>query len=177
MTKKYQDLQPTRHYVIGIDPDVENNGYAMLDMETRKVSVTTVTLPHLIELVTIAQANAIANGKRLTVFVEAGWLVQSNWHLGFRDSKASAAAKGRSVGRNHQRGMDICEMLTYRGISVVQVPPLRKVWSGKDYKITHDELVEVLGQSVKHTNQEGRDAALLAWVHAGLPVRLTKRKR
>jgi len=164
----------THNYIIGIDPDVDKNGYAIIDMETRKVSVTTVTLPHLIELVTIAQANAQSQGKRLTVYVEAGWLCQSNWHLGFRDSKQRAAAKGKAVGRNHQRGMDICEMLTYRGISVVQVPPLRKMWHGQDYKITHDELVEIVGP-VTHTNQEGRDAALLAWVHAGLPVRLPRR--
>jgi hypothetical protein len=69
--------------------------------------------------------------------------------------------------------MDICEMLTYRGINVVQVAPLRKIWGGKDYKITHDELVDVVGP-VDHTNQEGRDAALIAWVNAGLPVKFMK---
>ena len=172
-----QDIQGQHHYVIGIDPDVDRNGYALIDMEARKVTVETIELPRLIDTINAQRAIADMEGKHLTVFVEAGWLMQSNWHLTFRERKQRAAAKGHSVGRNHQRGMDICEMLTYRGISVVQVPPLRKVWSGKDYKITHDELVEVLGQSVKHTNQEGRDAALLAWVHAGLPVRLTKRKR
>lgn len=162
-----------QQYVVGIDPDTEKNGYAIIDLETKEVQVTTVTLPHLIEIVRNAQDKAEAKGKRLTVYVEAGWLCQSNWHIGWRDSKERAAAKGRSVGRNHQRGMDICEMLSYQGISVVQVAPLRKIWGGKDYKITHDELVEVVGP-VQHTNQEGRDAALLAWVHAGLPVKLSK---
>ena len=163
----------TNQYIVGIDPDTEKNGYAIIDMETRKVSVTTVTLPHLMEVIDNAQAKADDEGKRLTVYVEAGWLCQSNWHIGWRDSKERAAAKGRSVGRNHQRGMDICEMLTYRGINVVQVAPLRKIWGGKDYKITHDELVDVVGP-VDHTNQEGRDAALIAWVNAGLPVRFAK---
>jgi hypothetical protein len=163
----------TNQYIVGIDPDTEKNGYAIIDMETRKVSVTTVTLPHLMEVIDNAQAKADYEGKRLTVYVEAGWLCQSNWHIGWRDSKERAAAKGRSVGRNHQRGMDICEMLTYRGINVVQVAPLRKIWGGKDYKITHDELVDVVGP-VDHTNQEGRDAALIAWVNAGLPVKFMK---
>ena len=163
----------TNQYIVGIDPDTEKNGYAIIDMETKKVSVTTVTLPHLMEVIDNAQAKADDEGKRLTVYVEAGWLCQSNWHIGWRDSKERAAAKGRSVGRNHQRGMDICEMLTYRGINVVQVAPLRKIWGGKDYKITHDELVDVVGP-VDHTNQEGRDAALIAWVNAGLPVKFTK---
>jgi len=163
----------TNQYIVGIDPDTEKNGYAIIDMETRKVTIDTTALPELIEKIDSLQVQAYEQGKRLTVFVEAGWLCQSNWHIGWRDTKERAAAKGRSVGRNHQRGLDICEMLTYRGISVVQVAPLRKIWGGKDYKITHDELVEVIGP-VKHTNQEGRDAALLAWVHAGLPVKLSK---
>ncbi len=163
----------TNQYIVGIDPDTEKNGYAIIDMETKKVSVTTVTLPHLMEVIDNAQAKADDEGKRLTVYVEAGWLCQSNWHIGWRDSKERAAAKGRSVGRNHQRGMDICEMLTYMGINVVQVAPLRKIWGGKDFKITHDELVDVVGP-VDHTNQEGRDAALIAWVNAGLPVRFAK---
>lgn len=169
-------MNDTKRYIIGIDPDVDRNGYALIDMETRKVTVETIELPRLIDTINAQRAIADMEGKRLKVYVEAGWLNASNWHLTFRDSKQRAAAKGKAVGRNQQRGKDICELLIHNGISVVQVPPLRKIWGGKDYKITHDELVEVVGQQVKHTNQEGRDAALLAWVHAGLPVRL-KRKR
>jgi len=163
-------------YVIGIDPDVERSGYALIDMETRKVSIETVALPSLIDMVDSIQSTALATDKRLTVFVEAGWLNLNNWHLGFRDTKAMAAAKGKAVGRNHQRGMDICELLTYRGISVVQVPPLKKVWRGKDRKITHEELTAIVGP-VKHTNQEGRDAALLAWYHAGFPIKISHKPK
>ena len=163
-------------YVIGIDPDVERSGYACIDMETKKVTVDTATLPVLLQTIEIMQSTALASDKRLTVFVEAGWLRESNWHLNFRDSKQTAAAKGRAAGRNHQRGMDICELLSYSGISVVQVPPLTKIWHGKDRKITHEELCSIMGP-VKHTNQEGRDAALLAWVHAGLPIKVKGGKR
>ena len=159
----------TNRYIIGIDPDVDKSGYALIDMATKQVTVGTATLPVLLETIGIVQANAIANHQPLTVFVEAGWLNLNTCHLSFRDSKAMAAAKGKAVGRNHQRGMDICELLTYGGISVIQVPPLRKIWKGKDRKITHEELTAIVGK-IKHTNQEGRDAALLAWVHAGLPL-------
>ena len=123
----------TNRYIIGIDPDVDKSGYALIDMATKQVTVGTASLPVLLETIGIVQANAIANNKRLTVFVEAGWLNLNNWHLSFRDSKAMAAAKG------------------------------------KDRKITHEELTAIVGK-IKHTNQEGRDAALLAWVHAGLPL-------
>jgi hypothetical protein len=38
-----------------------------------------------------------------------------------------------------------------------------------DGKITQDELKQITGITVK-TNQDGRDAALLAWVFAELPI-------
>lgn len=154
-------------YIIGIDPDVDRNGYAFIDVDTGKVTVDTATLPVLLDMVDVIQSTALATEKHLKVVVEAGWLNAPNWHLGFRDTKQMAAAKGKSLGRNHQRGMDIIELLKYRGIDVEGVPPLDKVWRGKDRKITHAELVRIVGE-VKHTNQEGRDAALLAWVHSGI---------
>lgn len=154
-------------YVIGIDPDTKKNGYALVDMETHKVNVATATLPVLLDMVDVIQSTALATGKHLVVYVEAGWINQPNWHLGFKDSKQMAAAKGKTLGRNHQRGMDITELLKYRGIDVVEVAPLKKVWKGKDRKITQEELERIVGK-IERTNQEGRDAALLAWVMAGL---------
>lgn len=158
-------------YIIGIDPDVDRSGYAMLDMSTKHMTVDTATLPTLIDCCNVVQSTALATDKNLVVYVEAGWLDHSNWHLDWRDSKERAAAKGKAVGRNHQRGMDIIEMLMWHGIKVIPVKPLKKIWRGRDKKITHDELVRIVGE-VKHTNQEGRDAALIAWVHAGLPLKI-----
>ena len=158
-------------YVIGIDPDVDKNGYALIELETRKVTVCTVTLPQLLYMVEVIRETAVASGKPLKVYVEAGWLNQSNWHLTRYDTKQSAAAKGKAQGRNHQRGMDIIELLQTGGVDVTPVAPLKKLWHGKDRKITHAELTRIMGD-IKHTNQEGRDAALLAWVHANLPIRL-----
>ncbi len=157
-------------YIIGIDPDTEHNGYAMIDMDTRKVTVATPTLPVLLDMVDVVQSMALATDRYLTVFVEAGWMNLPNWHLNFRDSKQMAAAKGRALGRNHQRGMDIIELLMYRGVDTKAVAPLRKIWKGKDRKITQRELEAIVGK-VGRTNQEGRDAAILAWVNAGLPLR------
>lgn len=160
-------------YVIGIDPDVKKNGYAMVDVATRKVTISTTTLPVLLETIGVMQATAIAAGKSLKVFVEAGWVNHPNWHLRFQDSKQMAAAKGKSLGRNQQRGLDIIELLEYQGVDVVPVPPLDKIWKGRDRKITQAELEAIMGK-IDKTNQEGRDAALLAWYHAGLPIRLSR---
>jgi len=107
----------------------------------------------------------------LLVVVEAGWLIQSNWHLLHKDSKAVAAAKGNSIGRNHETGRKIVEMCKHYGIEVLEHFPLKKQWKGKDGKITHKELASFTGLTGT-TNQDARDAALLAWVFAGLPIRL-----
>ena len=152
-------------YVIGIDPDTGKNGYAVVETATNEIHAGTATLPDLLEFVMVKAASAAAVGKTLKVVVEAGWLNASNWHLDWRDSKERAAAKGKSTGRNHQRGMDIVELLRYRGVDVVEAMPLKKVWKGLNRKITHEELVSIVGK-IEHTNQEGRDAALLAWVHS-----------
>lgn len=152
-------------YVIGIDPDTNRNGYAIVETATKTIHAGTASLPDLLELVMIKAASAAAVGKTMKVFVEAGWLNHSNWHLDWRDTKEKAAAKGRSAGRNHQRGMDIVELLRYRGVDVTEAKPLQKIWKGLDRKITHEELTAIVGK-IEHTNQEGRDAALLAWVNA-----------
>jgi hypothetical protein len=52
---------------------------------------------------------------------------------------------------------------------------LRKIWKGTDGKITQDELEQITGIKGK-TNQDGRDAALLAWVFAELPIQINNKK-
>jgi hypothetical protein len=54
------------------------------------------------------------------------------------------------------------------------------MWKGRDGKITHEELqhLAIITDKTNHitnkTNQEARDAALLAWEYAGLPIRIKK---
>ncbi len=67
-------------------------------------------------------------------------------------------------------------MLRYYGIKVIEQSPLRKCWQGKDGKITHEELKRLCDMSGiefnrPRSNQEERDAALLAIICSGLPMR------
>ena len=62
---------------------------------------------------------------------------------------------------------DMCE---HYGIEVMAHAPLRKCWQGKDGKITHEELAYFTGITGR-TNQDERDAGLLAWNYAGMPIR------
>lgn len=162
--------------IIAIDPDVDRNGVACLDVVSRSLDIKALSFPETLDyLHTYASLNS-----DFQVIIEAGWLNKSNWHLAYRDSKTNAAAKGNAVGRNHETGRKIAEMCEYWHIPFRLVKPLslrvkgHNIWQGKDGKITATELAAITGYKGR-TNQEGRDAALICWVTAKLPIKISKR--
>lgn len=160
-------------FIVGIDPDVDKSGYAVLNCQERKVATIDALCFFQLQshLVTLAECARLADS-RLVVVVEASWMITGNWHVTKNDRRNRAAAKGYDVGRNHQVGMLIVEMCKAHGIPVVEHIPLRKCWAGKDRKITHEELVQFCPVEKSRTNQEMRDAALLAWAFADYPIRM-----
>ena len=134
---------------------------------------------HIGEVVAVAQSyqKAYPNADfemvdKWTFMTEsAGWKNKAHWHIGKGGSAARSALIGNHTGRNHEVGRKIVEMCRHYGIEVVEQPPLRKMWRGRDGKITHEELQHFTGITGK-TNQETRDAALIAWEYAGLPIRI-----
>ena len=158
--------------ILAIDPDVEQSGVARLDVTQRKSWAETLPFPMLIEYVrTVCRTN---RGKNVAVVVEASWKKTHNWHLTRRDNLGIAAKKGYDEGRNHEVGMKIVEMLNYYGIEVIEKEPLRKIWLGKDRKITHTEITAITGWDKIRSNQEERDAMLLAWDYSNLPIIIKK---
>lgn len=162
--------------IVGIDPDVDKSGIAIVERRTRRVDVRTLPFPQLIETIVKLRDAVKERGGNIVVVMEAGYLNKGNWHLNPGDSKAVAAAKGVSAGRNHQTGRLIAEMCRFHGVMIREARPLPKGWSGPNRKITHEEITEFMGP-VRHTNQEGRDAALIAWVWAGFPVKVKTQNR
>lgn len=162
--------------IMGIDPDVDKSGIAIIDAQAEggqpKTHVETLDLPHLMDYAIRTRGKCERNGWRLRTYVEASWKLQSNWHLNWKDSKQVAAAKGHAAGRNHQVGMDICTILRAFGITVIEAMPLPKGWHGHDRKITQLEINALLPcydlTPIRRTNQEGRDAVLLALYNSGL---------
>lgn len=153
--------------IIAIDPDVDQSGVARLDVTQRKSWADTLPFPMLVEYVrTVHRQNA---GK-VTVVVEASWHKTHNWHLSRYDRPGVAAKKGYDEGRNHEAGRKLVEVLQYYGIEVEEQPPLRKIWQGPDRKITHTEITAITKWDKKRSNQEERDAMLLAWNRSGLPI-------
>ena len=158
--------------VIAIDPDKEKSGVAFLKPSTRQLEVSNLTFPQLLDYLQFAKRQQDETRETLVVVVEAGWMVRkSNFH----DAQGRRAEKiAKDVGANHETGRKIIEMCEYYGIQVVPHPPLIKCWKGKDRKITHEELVSFTGL-MGRTNQDARDAALLAWTFANLPIRIASR--
>ena len=155
--------------IIAIDPDKEKSGVAFLKPKTRQLEVSNLTFPILLDYLQHAKKVQGETMESLIVVVEAGWIVKkSNFH----EAQGHRAEKiAKDVGANHETGRKIIEMCKHYGIEVVQHPPLVKCWKGKDRKITHEELVSFTGL-MGRTNQDARDAALLAWTFANLPIRI-----
>ena len=150
----------SKKVIVAIDPDVKQSGVAQI-----QDGVINVFRMSLIGMVEYLQTLKLSYSN-LTVVVEAGWKNKATWHL-FQANNAKAAFIGRAVGANHTIGKQIVEVCKHFGINVVEQKPLRKRWSGSNGKITHEELAEVLKtyklQGLpKRTNQDERDAALLA---------------
>ena len=132
-------------YVIGIDPDVEKNGVAFLECATKRLEVTSLTFPDLLDFLRSTQRQAEVLQKNLRVIIEAGWLNKAHWHLTSKDSKQSAAAKGNAAGRNHEVGRKIAEICEHWQLPYELIKPLAlktggvNLWKGKEGKITHEE--------------------------------------
>ena len=175
--KQFINMLERQHVnlVIGIDPDAERNGIATLDRERRMLTADTMTFPDLLDYLRYMQSQAATANRTMRVIIEAGWLNKAHWHVGYKDSAQAAAAKGNAVGRNHETGRKIAEMCEHWAIPHELIKPLPlkaggvNLWRGKDGKISAEELTAITGLRGR-TNQEARDAALLAWVWAGLPT-------
>src|SRR5690606_38758112 len=81
---------------IGIDPDVDKSGYAVLDSKTKELDLYNYSFWEIIEDL---KSYLIP----ITVIIEAGWLhKKSNWHG--QKNVYTAAKIGKNVGANHQVG-------------------------------------------------------------------------
>ncbi|MBR4552877.1 MAG: hypothetical protein IKO20_04055 [Bacteroidaceae bacterium] len=166
-------MKPT--LIIAIDPDVDKSGIAILNVPTREIKLLSLNFPETIEFL-FEQIAAHEPHEPLAVCIEAGWLNDSNFHLKPYYSLKYAARLGCNVGRNEQISRCLIEYSKWLAdkqntplITVHAIRPLEKHWYGKDKKITHEELAYFV-HGLPKSNQENRDAALIAWTHVNLPT-------
>ena len=159
---------------IGIDPDVEKSGFAVLDRTAQSLTFcgSLSFYETLLHLRMIAQQYAQDRSRVLVVIEDSD--ISVNWHYNPHDKPGVIAAKGRSVGMCHATIRHLREICENIGLTVRMQPPLRKVWHGPDGKITHEEASYFMKGLPKRTNQEARDAALLCYDVSGLPIRVKR---
>jgi hypothetical protein len=156
--------------IIGIDPDVDKSGVCLLYTHSQHVLLANVAFPALLDKLLELRESTKRIGLCLIVVVEAGWLVdKSNYH----ETHGSAGEKiAKNTGSNHQVGKLILEMCRHYGIECDEQYPLTKGWRGPKGKITHEEIASFISSFPKFSNQETRDAALIAWNYANFPIRV-----
>lgn len=167
MSKRYT-------HIIGIDPDSKASGVAALDLATRELTLSTQPFFSLTDMLEDAKASdLVLPGRKTLVVIENAYSTSHNWHYSPNDTRGTIAKKGYSVGLCAQTYNLLRVCLQMKGIDFIEQLPLTKIWRGGGGKISHEELighckrnrVTLHPSSEKRSNQEERDAALLALLH------------
>lgn len=163
-------------FILGIDPDVTKSGIARLNVEDKNlVDVRAISFVDLVEYLGSIRQHA---GKMVIVIEDSD--STTNWHteklvyapLNIKGKLNKAAAIGHGAGMCHATQRHIQEIAEAYGFTVHLQKPLKKCWKGPDGKITQDEALQFMTGLPGRCNQECRDAALLAWNYANLPIRM-----
>lgn len=163
-----------KEIVIGIDPDIYGSGVAQLNTATRSVKLYNMDFNTICAYLRRIKEDY---GSMAQIHIEDSSNTTRNWHLSTRyGSTARASRMGYDVGRNHQLCFDIYDYACSLGLDISRQMPFKKCWKGKDGKITHEEICSFMSITDRTTNQEKRDAALIAWLCAGLPITIPPRK-
>ncbi|MFV0536805.1 MAG: hypothetical protein ACK5M3_05450 [Dysgonomonas sp.] len=157
--------------IIAIDPDYYLSGVVQLQTETKQIDWQTLGFTDLIQYLYQIKTKYGTLRQTIEIVVEVSWHNTHNHHLGGKHTLATASKTGYNIALNHRTGQLIIEMAKFIGFSVTEQPPLRKCWKGSKGKITHDELSYFTGITGR-TNQEVRDACLIAWNYANFPIRV-----
>jgi hypothetical protein len=130
---------------IGIDPDVDKSGVAIID--GKDTFLKNLTFFELFDVLNQQKE------REPTVYIECGFMNKSNWHK-LSDKSASINTKiGERTGANFEVAKKIVEMCAYIGIEYVQIKPTKS-------KINSDTFKKITGLNIR-TNQEQRDAYML----------------
>lgn len=167
-------------YFVGIDPDTEKSGVVAVAKASGRITYAKAldTASTMEYLRGVAEAQGENKDQVLVIIEDSD--TSTNWHVKklltngepLMEKLYTAAAIGRSSGMAHATLRHIKEYAEGVGLRVQMQKPLRKCWKGKDRKITQEEAQQFMVGLPTRCNQEVRDAALLAWIVAGLPVRV-----
>ena len=170
--------------IIGIDPDTEASGWAVVNLNDRSVHLETISFLRVLDL--LDEWRCEEDEKYLDTeysyrfVLEDIWSTAHNWHASPKDNHRVVAKKGYSLGRCAMVGELLRDAIQAKEFPIICQKPLLKHWRGQDGKITHSEILEVCRRhnltlpksKLARTNQEERDALLLAIHHIATPTKL-----
>lgn len=181
--------KPTHNIIIGIDPDTDRlkgSGWASINLETREVRLERLTIPQITRLLqeweTEVQEGYLDTAYTYRFVLENVWESSHNRHLTGQKSPQAIAKTGYNLGRCAMVGENLKDLIQEYGFPILCPKPLMKCWKGTDRKITHLELLDICDKhrlilpenkrKVNQTNQEERDALLLAIEFMATPLKL-----
>ncbi|MDH2578346.1 hypothetical protein [Acinetobacter baumannii] len=133
--------------IIGIDPDLEKSGVAILGND---LQLKNMTFPETVELFRNEQDSI------KKVVIEAGWKnKKANFRVGGGHSRQVNEQIARRVGMNHATGILLAEIAQALGLAVLLVKPTKS-------KLNAEQFNKITGWQGR-TNQEQRDAGMLIW--------------
>ena len=178
-----QDLKMTTispDFIIGIDPDSDESGYAVLDRRKRSIELCTFSITDLVMRLMLLTKNKTP----VLIVIEDVWTNSANWHITKGQTPAAIAKTGYNLGMCARTGRAIYEFACALGFPTYVQRPLAKHWKHSTGKISHAELVDHLEKlrvtteppRFRQSNQEERDAALLALHHIATRIPTTPKQ-
>ena len=141
-------MQIPKGLIIGIDPDLEKSGVAVLKDGSLRLDN--------MRFYNLTQYLKVNKDQIKKVVIEAGWMnKKSNLHSRIGQSKRAGERIAKNVGENHATGKLLVEMAESLGLAVVLVRPTKT-------KKNSEEFNRITGWQGR-TNQEQRDAGMLIW--------------
>jgi hypothetical protein len=180
------DPNQKKSLLIGIDPDTEASGWAVVNLNDRTIHLETISFLRVLDQLNffevLCRLHELRGEKECAYrfVLEDIWSTAHNWHASPRDNHRVVAKKGYHLGRCAMVGELLLDAIQAKEFPIICQKPLLKHWRGPDGKITHSEILEVcryhnltLPKSKQaRTNQEERDALLLAIHHIATPTKL-----
>ena len=170
--------------IIGIDPDTEASGWAVVNLNDRSVHLETIPFLRVLDLLSEWRCEEderyLDTEYSYRFVLEDIWSTSHNWHASPKDNHRVVAKKGYHLGRCAMVGELLRDAIQAKEFPIICQKPLLKHWRGQDGKITHSEILEVCRHhnltlpksKLARTNQEERDALLLAIHHLATPTKL-----